>query len=136
VPGTAALESQGTRPGEPFVVVLHKPALPAFVTTMAWEQRKRGGRYYYQAERDEDGKVKKRYIGAGEIAELIAHADETRRRAREARRNREREELERVEALEAPLLEIDEAADVLARAVLAASGYHRHKGEWRRERTA
>jgi hypothetical protein len=102
---------------------------------MAWEERERGGRYYYKSERTEDGKVKKHYIGSGEVAELIAHADETRRRAREARHAREREELERAEALAAPVLEIDEAAEVLARAVLVASGYHRHKGEWRRERT-
>jgi hypothetical protein len=120
---------------EPFGVVLHEFNLPAFVTAMAWEQRERGGRYYYQSERDEDGKVRKRYIGSGELAELIAHAEETRRRAREAKRDREREELERAEALAAPVLEVDEAAEVLARAVLLASGYHRHKGEWRRERT-
>jgi len=48
---------------------------------MAWETRG-SSRYYYQSERDEDGRVKKRYIGTGEIAELVAHADETRRRAR------------------------------------------------------
>jgi hypothetical protein len=115
--------------------VLHKSNLPAFVTAMAWEERERGGRYYYQSARDEDGKVKKRYVGSGEIAELIAHAEATRRRAREARRNRDKEELERMKALAAPVLEIDEAAEVLARAVLVASGYRRHKGEWRRERT-
>ena len=41
---------------------------------MAWERRG-GNLYYYQAER-EDGRVRKRYIGAGEVAEMIAHADE------------------------------------------------------------
>ena len=30
--------------------------------------------------------------------------------------------------------EVDEAADILARAHLLAGGYHRHKGEWRRGR--
>jgi len=100
---------------------------------MAWEKRS-GNRYYYQSERTEDGRVVKKYIGAGEIAELIAHADDTRRRAREARRAQEREELERMEALAAPVLEVDEAADILARAHLLAGGYHRHKGEWRRGR--
>jgi hypothetical protein len=115
--------------------VLHKRGLPAFVTAMAWEERERGGRYYYQSERDEDGKVKKRYVGSGEVAELIAHADETRRRAREARRNRQREELARAEALAAPVLELSDISDVLVRAHLVAGGYRRHKGEWRRERT-
>ena len=100
---------------------------------MAWEER-RGRRFYYQSERGEDGRVKKRYIGTGEIAEAIAHADETRRRVREERRAQEREQLERMEALAAPVLEIDAAADILARAHLVAAGYHQHKGEWRRGR--
>jgi hypothetical protein len=100
---------------------------------MAWETRG-SSRYYYQSERDEDGRVKKRYIGAGEIAGLIAHADETRRRAREARRAQEREELERMEALAASALEIDQAADILARTHLIAGGYRKRKGEWRRGR--
>jgi hypothetical protein len=119
---------------EPFGVVLHKSNLPAFVTTMAWEERERGGRYYYQSERDEEGRVVKRYIGTGELAELIAHADETRRRVKEARRDRDKEELERMKALAVPVLEVCEAAEALARAALVAGGYRRHKGEWRRTR--
>jgi hypothetical protein len=100
---------------------------------VAWEERG-GRRYYYQSERGEDGRVVKKYIGAGPIAETIAHADETIQRARRERRERELEELERVQALAAPVLEIDEAAGILARAVLVAGGYHRHKGEWRLRR--
>ncbi len=100
---------------------------------MAWEER-RGNRYYYQSERDEGGRVVKRYVGAGEIAELVAHADETRRRAREAERARGREELERLEVLAAPVLELHEAAEILTHAHLIAAGCHRHKGEWRHER--
>ena len=100
---------------------------------MAWEKR-RGKRYYYHSERDGDGRVFKRYVGAGEIAEALARAEETRRRAREAQRKRDQEELERLEALAAPVLAIDEAAEVLTRAALVASGYHRHRGEWRLRR--
>jgi hypothetical protein len=92
-------------------------------------------RYYYQSVRDEDGRVVKTYVGAGEIAEAIAHADETRRSARESRHAKERELLERAEALAAPVLAIDEAADILARAALVAAGFHQHKGEWRRARS-
>lgn len=102
---------------------------------MAWEERK-GNRYYYQSERDEQGRVVKKYIGTGQIAELVAHAEETRRKVREDRRAKEREELERMEALAAPVLELDEVTDVLARAALLAAGYHHHRGEWRRERNA
>jgi hypothetical protein len=115
--------------------VLHVVSLPAFVTAMAWEERKRGRRYYTRSFRDKDGRVRREYIGTGEIAEAIAHADETMRQVRKLERERQRAEVERLEALVAPVLEIDEAAEVLARAALVASGYHRHKGEWRRERT-
>src|SRR5829696_1391315 len=100
---------------------------------MAWEERQRGGRYYYQSER-EAGKVRKKYIGTGEIAELIAHADATRQRVREARRERGRQELEHVRNLVAPAVELDGAVDALVRAHLVAAGCHRHKGAWRRGR--
>ena len=57
------------------------------------------------------------------------------RAAQEHERRVEAMELERLEALAAPVLELCEAAEVLARAHLIAGGYHRHKGEWRRERS-
>ena len=100
---------------------------------MAWEERG-GRRYYYQSERDEEGRGKKRYIGAGEIAELVAHADETRRQSREARRAKEREELERLQTADAALEEFCKAVDTITRAVLVAAGYRNHKGEWRLRR--
>jgi hypothetical protein len=99
---------------------------------VAWERRG-GNLYYYQSER-EGGRGRKRYIGVGEVAELVAHADATLRLAREQRAAREGAELERLEALCAPVLELSEAAGVLARAQLVASGYRRRKGEWRRAR--
>jgi hypothetical protein len=103
---------------------------------MAWEKRERGGRYYTRSYRDEDGRVRREYIGAGELARIASELDTIRRAAEEAERERQRAEVERLEALATPLVEIDEAAEVLARAALVASGCHRHKGEWRRERTA
>ena len=114
--------------------MLHKSSLPAFVTAMAWEER-RGNLYYYQSERGEDGRVKKRYIGAGRISELVAHADETRQRARQERREREREELGRLKAADAALEEFCEAVDTITTAALVAAGYRNHKGEWRLRRS-
>src|SRR5829696_2471164 len=99
---------------------------------MAWEERG-GNRYYYQSVR-EAGEVRKKYIGVGEVAELIAHADATRQRVREARRERGRQELEHVRNLVAPAVELDGAVDALVRAHLVAAGCHRHKGAWRRGR--
>ena len=104
------------------------------MTLMAWETRGRK-LYYYRSIRDGE-RVRKEYIGTGELAETLAYSDETIRRLRRREQDKGREELERLEALAAPVLEIDEAAEILARASLIASGYHRHKGEWRRERTS
>ena len=101
---------------------------------MGWEDRN-GSLYYYQSERDEAGKVKKRYVGSGEVAQLIAHADATRQRVREQSRERGREELEHMHNLMAPALALDETVDVLRRAHLVAAGFHPHRGEWRRERS-
>jgi len=101
---------------------------------MAWEERN-GKAYYYQTERDETGKVTKRYVGRGEVAELIAHADATRQKVRRKRREEDREELEHLQSLMSQALELDEAVEVLMRAHLVDAGFHRHKGgEWRRGR--
>lgn len=97
---------------------------------------KRGGNlYYYRSIRDGD-KVRKVYVGAGELARIAHESDILRRSSQEAERERHREELERLEAFAAPLEEVSEAAEILARAHLIASGCHRHKGEYRRARSA
>ena len=98
---------------------------------MGWETRERGGRYYYRSVRVGE-KVRKEYLGAGEIAEALARSDETIRRVRELERASGRVEVERLEDLAAPVLRLDEAAATLLRAELVAAGFHRHKGVWRR----
>jgi hypothetical protein len=99
---------------------------------MALEQRN-GSLYYYRSERV-GGRVRKVYLGSGSLAELWAEAERVERERCEADREREHAELERLESLAAPVLEIDEAADILTRTHLIAAGCHRHKGEWRRAR--
>ena len=42
--------------------------------------------------------------------------------------------MERLEALAAPVVEVSEAAEILAHAHLVAAGYRRRKGEYRRAR--
>ena len=80
--------------------------------------------------------MKKEYLGAGEVAEALARADDTIRRARQLERARGRAEAERLEDVAAPVMRLDEAADELLRAELVAAGFHRHKGVWRRGRKA
>jgi hypothetical protein len=101
---------------------------------VAWERRG-SNLYYYQSERV-DGRVLKKYVGAGEVAQAIAHADETIRRSRAAHSERARIELEEARTIASAGEELCEAADILAVAQLVAAGYHRHKGQWRRRRRA
>jgi hypothetical protein len=96
-------------------------------------ERRDGHLYYYRSVRDGE-KVRKRYVGAGEFARVCSEIDLLRRSSRRAQREQERAELERLEALIAPVLDLSEAAEVLAHAHLIAAGYHRHKGEYRRAR--
>jgi hypothetical protein len=96
---------------------------------MALENRG-GNLYYYRSVRRGD-EVRKVYMGSGELARTAHERDVVSRAAEEHRRQEERGELEKLEALAAPVLEVDEAAEVLARAALVAGGYRRHKGEWR-----
>ena len=70
------------------------------------------------------------------IARIASESDILRRTGQEAKRQESKEELERLEALAAPVVELHEAAAVLARAHLVASGCHKHKGEYRRARNA
>ncbi len=100
---------------------------------MGWETRQRGGAYYTRS-RWVDGKVVREYVGGGVIGRLAARQDELERLQREqeaARRKAERESLERSAGF---LGELEDAAEVLVRAELLASGCHKHKGEWRRLR--
>ena len=103
---------------------------------MAWERRG-SDLYYYLGER-EDGRVRKRYIGpsGAEIAEMIAHADETMQRSRAERRRRVRAEIEEAEGLATMAEGAEVATEVLALSQMLAAGYHKRKGEWRRKRDA
>jgi tRNA U55 pseudouridine synthase TruB len=98
-------------------------------------ERRDDNLYYYRSVRDGE-KIRRVYVGAGEFARIFAEEDLLRRTNRKAQREEERAELERLEALAAPLEELSEAAEVLAHAYLVAAGFHEHRGEWRRTRSA
>jgi hypothetical protein len=96
---------------------------------MVWE---RG--YYYRV-RKINGCVVREYVGTGAAAELAAQMDAINRADRQAERDAWRAEREEAEALDAGVRELDELADLLARAALLVAGYRQHKrGEWRRKR--
>ena len=98
---------------------------------MGWDK---GGRYYTRSRRV-NGRVVREYVGGGVAGALVAQMDAIERERRETERQCARIEREEVEALDAPLAELDELVDLLARAALAAAGYvQHHRGEWRKRR--
>ena len=93
---------------------------------------KRNGRVYYYKSRRDGEKVRKVYVGAGDFAHVAAELDETERLRRKEEVAYWKAERERLERDAAFLQELTEAAEVLVRAHLLASGFHQHKGQWRR----
>jgi hypothetical protein len=94
------------------------------------------GRYYTRS-RKVNGRVVREYFGTGEVAEMIAKIDAVNRVDRQAVWDARRAEKTELDALDASVKELDELADLLARAALLAAGYRQHKrGEWRRKRRA
>ncbi len=95
---------------------------------MAWEKRN-GNRYYYRKVWT-GGTCQSEYLGWGFAAlrEDVALSDE--RKQREAERAERRTETE----LDRQVDTILAAIRTLRDAILHASGYHRHKGQWRKKR--
>jgi predicted Zn-dependent protease len=98
-------------------------------------EKRNGNLYYYRSARDGD-RVRKVYEGSGARARIAHEREILQRTGRKAQRELERAELERLEALAAPVLEMSEAAQVLAHACLVAAGYRRYQGKYRRARSA
>lgn len=98
-----------------------------------WERRERGELYYTRS-RKVNGKVVREYVGGGVLGEIAACEDALKRRKRDEEAAAWKEEREQMEALEASVEELCEAAEMLAKAALLASGYRQHnRGEWRKK---
>ena len=94
---------------------------------------KRNGKLYYYRSVREGERVRKVYLGAGELARIARDEELMSRALKVAERERQRKEVERLEVLAAPVAELCEISEIIARAHLVAAGCHRHKGEWRRQ---
>ncbi len=102
---------------------------------MAWERR-RSGRYYYRT-RKVQGRVIKEYVGTGALAEAAAERDAIARAHRVEESERRRWERAVLRELDAPVEAFEDTLEILTRAHLVSTGYHRHHGgEWRRRRHA
>jgi hypothetical protein len=100
---------------------------------MSWEKR-RNGLYFYTARRV-GGRVVKRYLGAGPVAAAAAKLDEINHNQRADDRAAFDDERRDAAAIDATLDDLNDLADLVARAALVAAGYRQHnRGEWRKTR--
>lgn len=98
---------------------------------MPWDRRG----YYYEA-RKVDGRVVRKYIGKGRLAELCAQIDDLERENRQSARIDWKIDRDLIEAWDGDTMEVIRLANLLARASLVVAGFHQHKrSEWRRRRT-
>ena len=99
---------------------------------MGWEQR--GGRSYYYRKTREGLRVRSEYVGGGAFGQLCAEADSDERLERVARRD-SHDAARRAEAvIDRQLKDAEAALAAIVNAALRASGYHKHKGQWRKKR--
>jgi hypothetical protein len=98
---------------------------------MSWESRE--GREYYTRSRRVGGRIRRQYVGRGELAELAAAADASRRAQSRRQAEEQRAARARWQAAEQLLRQLDAGVELLAHAALLAAGYRQHaRGAWRR----
>lgn len=101
---------------------------------MAWETRKRGGRYYTRSRRL-GGRVVREYVGSGPFAEAVAALDEEVRVAKKAMKQRSSAELARTTRIDDFVASQCAKTTQTVSALLIAKGFYRHnRGEWRKRR--
>lgn len=102
---------------------------------MGWERRNQSGRKYYTRSRRVGGRVKREYVGTGEIAEVAEALDSIQRERRDAKNAVRREFRPTVQGLDTAVAAYCRGVDAVVSASAEASGYRQHKrGEWRRKR--
>jgi hypothetical protein len=94
----------------------------------------RGDRkYYYRAFRV-GGRPTREYLGFGEAALRAAARIEVRRAQQLARAEAARQHRHQYEQAAAPLVDVSQLTELLAKGTLIALGYHQHDRTWRKRR--
>lgn len=93
----------------------------------------RRGKFWYRSER-EGGRVVTRYLGAGDLAAMLAGLDAEAQAVRQAQQAAERTDRAEHAAAEAALIEHGRLARAAMTAALLAGGYHLHSRQWRKRR--
>ncbi|XZE46107.1 hypothetical protein SH467x_001375 [Pirellulaceae bacterium SH467] len=99
---------------------------------MSWESRNGRGRYYTRSRR-ESGRVKREYIGTGEVAETLYRQDLLQLEIRLAEAKELKEEKAEHRVLEQSLTLLDDLVNCFTRGTLISAGYYQHhRSEWRK----
>lgn len=93
---------------------------------------RRGG-YWYRSRRN-GPQVETEYLGAGDLGELSAYLDAAKQEERREEREAIKAEQEAQAAIDRQLDAAGAALGGLVGAILEGTGYHKHKGQWRKRR--
>jgi hypothetical protein len=99
---------------------------------MGWEQRG-NGRYYYRKKRV-GRRVVSEYIGAGEGAHLIHFMNESEREEAMIEKMTWNKTKNKNQTTDLEIDNLNHMIRTLVNATILASGYHVHKGQWRKLR--
>ncbi len=99
---------------------------------MGWENRN-GRLYYYRKERV-GRQVFSRYVGRGPLADVLAGKDASARRKRKQDRLARQHEREDNARVDTEIDSIGALLNMLTEGALVAAGFHKHKGQWRKNR--
>jgi len=99
---------------------------------MAWEQR--GNKFYYYRKVRKGKRVVSEYVGAGDMAKLLYILDASDQEERENERQVWKEKHSEFQTTDVEIAQLNKILRNLVLATLLVSGYHPHKGQWRRNR--
>jgi len=97
---------------------------------MGWE--KRGNRKYLYRKRRIGRRVVSEYVGRGEVAELVCERDGMNRIERDLRTAEAAAARERQRNIDAEIDRLGRLTRALTYGMFLLSGYHTHKGQWRK----
>jgi hypothetical protein len=99
---------------------------------MAWEMR--GNNRYYYRKKKVGGKVVSEYVGRGLVAQEIASMDLVGRQERNRELGVIKKERYELGLLDRQVMHSISVMNRLVGVLLIMSGFHKHKGQWRKER--
>jgi len=78
--------------------------------------------------------VSSEYVGGGPLAKLVSDLDHEERNEQKQTRAKWQRQKQEVRSVESDLAQLHEMTTSLIKASLLISGYHPHKGQWRKKR--